>query len=460
MKVIVCYLALSICFLFNHANLFAQQSKNSSLIEASQAGAAPLYFVVNNLNTPDIMLGKKTYINEFFTRAGLPNFFRKANLGDSIKLGFIGGSITKADDLYRTQISKYLQKTFPKAKMIGLNAGISGTGSDLGAFRVATQLLVYQPDLVFIEFAVNGAYAPGVEGIIRQIRKHNPKTEICLIYTISDGQAAQYASGEIPNNIKNLEKVAEHYQIPSVHLGASIGVMLQEESLIWKGNSSLDKSKVIFSNDGLHPTKDGGSLYAAAIGRAFKNFKNKQPSSELISYKLPNSLLAGDWENAKMLDPKDFAIFKGDWAAIDPDTTLTINKFKPWFPYVMKAAKPGSEFTFKFKGDVFGLFDIGGPEVGGIDIIVDEEKGSNSLKFNSNRFNKFCNGRYRGQYIKYSVPFGEHSVRVIISQNIPNKQQILGDSQLSDITLNPAKYNQSVIYLGKILIKGEPIGLK
>ena len=43
--------------------------------------------------------------------------------------------------------------------MIGLNAVISGTGSDLGAFRVSEQLLKYKPDLIFIEFAVNGAFA-------------------------------------------------------------------------------------------------------------------------------------------------------------------------------------------------------------------------------------------------------------------------------------------------------------
>ncbi|TKB96884.1 SGNH/GDSL hydrolase family protein [Pedobacter cryophilus] len=459
-KLVLCFFTSVICLLCLVFRVDAQQSQKSSLIEASQAGASPLFFKVNNPNTPIISLGKRSYPLEFFLRGGLPNFIYKANKGDSLKLGFIGGSITKADDLYRTQIAKHLQKTFPKAKMIGLNTGVSGTGSDLGAFRVTTQLLAYQPDLVFIEFAVNGAFAPGVEGIIRQIRKHNSKTEICLLYTISEGQAEQYANGKISNNIKNLEKIAEHYQVPSVHFGASIGVMQQEGSLIWKGSGNSEKSKIVFSNDGLHPTKDGGNLYAAAIGRAFELIKMQKTNQKLISYELLSPLLNEDWEDAKMLDPKDFASFKGDWITINPDTTLTINKFKPWFPYVMKAAKPGSEFTFKFKGDVFGLFDIGGPEVGEIEIFVDEEKGADSLKFINNRFNKFCNDRYRGQYFKYKVPYGEHIVRVIISQNIPNKQQILGDSQLSDITVNPAKYNQSVIYLGKILIKGEPMSLK
>lgn len=455
-----CSFKVILFFFLIHDVANAQQSTKSVLIEASQAGASPLFFNVNHPNTPVITLGDRSYPLEFFMRRGLPNFFYKVNKADSLKLGFIGGSITKAEDLYRTQIAKHLQKTFPKAKMLGLNTGVSGTGSDLGAFRVSTQLLAYQPDLVFIEFAVNGAFAAGVEGIIRQIRKQLPKTEICLLYTISEGQAEQYAQGKIPNNIKNLEKVAEYYQIPSVHLGVSIGVMQQEGSLIWKGKGNTEDGKIVFSADGLHPKVAGGNLYAAAIGRAFELMKKQASVKEMVSYDIVKPLFEDNWEDAKMLDLKEMASFKGDWISINPDTTITINKFKPWFPYVLKASKPGSEFTFKFKGDVFGLFDIGGPEVGQIEIFVDEDKGINSLKFINNRFNKFCNGRYRGQYFKYKVPYGEHTVRVVISNDIPNKDEILGESQLSDIRQNPSKYYQSVIYLGKILIKGEPILLQ
>jgi hypothetical protein len=92
---------------------------------------------------------------------------------------------------------------------------------------------------------------------------------------------------------------------------------------------------------------------------------------------------------------------------------------------------------------------------------VDEEKlSAEVIKFESNRFNSFCNNRYRGQYVKFKVPYGEHKVRVVISNDLPDKATILGASQLNDITQYPDKYNQSVIYLGKILIKGEPIGLQ
>lgn len=437
-------------------------TSSEKLISASQAGAAPIFFDVKNSQIPGIDLTIKRYKQEFIIRNGLPNFILKARSSDSVKIGFIGGSITKAEHLYRTQTAKYLQKIFPKAKMIGLNAGISGTGSDLGACRVSEQLLKYKPDLIFIEFAVNGAFAAGVEGIIRQTRKQLPQTDICLIYTMSEGKSKLYIAGQIPKNIANLERVAHHYQITSIHLGLSVAFMEQEGVLIWKGKPTQNPDKkIIFSSDGLHPTVEGGSLYAASIGRTFEVLKNQSIGQSKISYDIQEPLFQDNWEDAKTLDLKQYAKFSEDWGAIDPLETSIIDKFKPWFPYVMKATKPGAEFSFKFNGDVFGFFDIGGPEVGKLEIYVDENKiNGSSFKFESNRFNSFCNDRYRGQYVKFSVPKGEHTVRVIISNDIPDKALILGATQLDDIKLNPAKYNQSVIYLGKILIKGEPVDVK
>jgi lysophospholipase L1-like esterase len=461
MKIVIKYLSIY-CLLFGV--VFAQTKPDienaQKLISSSQAGASPLFFDVNNSSIPVIDLTKKQYPDEFFIRKGVPNFIYKAKKGNSLKIGFLGGSITKAENLYRTQTAKYLQGLFPKAKMIGLNAGVSGTGSDLGACRVSDQLLIYKPDLIFIEFAVNGAYAPGIEGIIRQIRKQLPETDICLLYTISEGQAEQYAKGLTPKNIASLEEIAAHYDVPSVHMGLSVGEMQKEETLIWKGKTAIeDQQQIVFSNDGLHPTVAGGNLYAAAIGRAFMAMKSEKIS--YTKYTLKEPLLKDNWEDAKMLDPKTYALFDQNWETIDPSTTSTINLFKPWFPYVLKASKPGSSFTFSFKGDLFGLFDIGGPEVGKLEIFVDEGKlGAEAIKFESNRFNSFCNNRYRGQYAKFKVPFGEHKVRVVISNDLPDKATILGTSQLNDITQHPERYNQSVIYLGKILIKGEPIGLQ
>lgn len=361
---------------------------------------------------------------------------------------------------YRSQTAKYIQSLFPKVNMLGLNAGVSGTGADLGACRLQEQLLQYKPDLVFIEFAVNGAFAPGVEGIVRQIRKFDPQTDICLVYTISSGQAAIYAMGAIPENIKALEKIADRYSLPSVHMGLSIGHLQQKGLLLWKGTAQKENRVTVFSADGLHPTDAGGNLYAAAIGRAFLRMKSL-PAARTKSQALPLAVHPDNWENGTMLSPKNFINLNRGWQQINPALVQTLKPYKTWFDYIMKAEKPGASFTFKFKGNNFGIFDIGGPEVGQLEFTVLETDVANLPDSISdgltNRFNRNCNNRYRGQYVFFKVPYGTYTIRCKISAEIPDKRKILGEAQLEDITKYPEKYNQSVIYLGKVLINGEAL---
>jgi len=132
--------------------------KKDSLIEASQAGARPVFFNPSDPNTTDISPGTFNNSSECNVRSGLPNFFYKAKHAKRVRIGYIGGSITRAENMYRNQSAKFIQEMFPDVKMKAINAGIAGTGTDLGACRIKEQLLRYHPDLVFIEFDVNGAF--------------------------------------------------------------------------------------------------------------------------------------------------------------------------------------------------------------------------------------------------------------------------------------------------------------
>jgi lysophospholipase L1-like esterase len=386
--------------------------------------------------------------------------------GTAVTIGYLGGSITRADNQYRMQSAKFIQHLFPGARMAAINAGVSGTGTDLGACRLYDQLLKYHPDLVFVEFAVNGAFPEGMEGIIRQIWKFDPRIDICLIYTISAGQTKTYASGQIPENIKKLEKIASHYAIPSVHMGLQPSFLEKQGKLIWKSDTLTQKSQIVFSLDGTHPLEAGGNLYAEAIARAMLDMKNH--AGEQV-HTLPAPLLADNWEDAGMADPKAAATFSSGWETIDPGQSESLKQFSGWFPYVMKAEKPGEWLRFRFRGTLFGIFDIGGPEVGQLTIELDGHPVKLMVKSainfqvspdetgekNINRFNQYCNNRYRGQVAFVKTEPGIHTVLLKISEDIPDKIKILGEKQLEDIGSNPEKYNRSVIYLGKLLIRGE-----
>ena len=447
------------------------EDKIENLIAASQAGASPLFFDPATYTAPVIQAQNFSNPDEFKIREGLPNFFNKAKKGNDVTIGYLGGSITRADNQYRLQSAKFIQDLFPKVKVTGINAGVSGTGSDLGACRLSDQLLQYHPDLIFVEFAVNGAFPDGVEGIIRQIWKTNPKIDICLIYTISVGQSKIYAEGKVPENIRRLEVMADQYAIPSVHMGLQAGILEKEGKLIWKSDTTSTNKQIVFSADGTHPLEAGGNLYAEAIARTMLKMKD---IAKAKVHHIGKPLIDDNWEDAKMLDPKSCATFSSDWNVIDPSTIEPLKQFAGWFPTVMKAEKPGSWIKFRFNGTMLGIFDIGGPEVGQIELELDgvqmnlkESSPTNFTAVNEstdprviNRFNRYCNNRYRGQCLFIKTDPGNHTVTLKISTEIPDKIKILGDKQLDDIMSNPGKYNRSVIYLGKILLRGEILSIQ
>src|SRR5258708_6271371 len=91
---------------------------------------------------------------ECTARGGVPNFFSKLAAGKEVHIAYFGGSIT-AQEGWRPKTLAYFQKQYPGAKISQINAAIGGTGSDLGVFRLKQDVLDHQPDLVFVEFAVN-----------------------------------------------------------------------------------------------------------------------------------------------------------------------------------------------------------------------------------------------------------------------------------------------------------------
>lgn len=446
-----------------------QYTSDLDKIAASQAGSSPLLFTVPDDEYPPVIPGSFFHDNECMVRSGIPNFLRKAKNGEEMTVAFIGGSITQSRDSYRMQTARYIQNRFPKATFKWVNAGVSGTGTDLGVFRIREQVLHYQPDLIFIEFAVNGAYQPGMEGMIRQVIKTNPYTDICLIYTIQNGQPQIYQRGEVPQNIQGLERITEYYGLPSIHLGMEPAALEAQDKLVWKGTTQQAGGRILFSRDGIHPAKAGGDLYAAAIARAIDKMDNLiMPEA----HTLPVPLITDAWDEAGMYDPREIAVFDTNWTKLVTRQSV-LKQFQGWFDTIMTADKPGASLTFFFEGDQFGIFDIGGPEVGQLSVWIDDkpvgitmvtergyrlwEVGGSDADTTLNRFNRFCNNRYRGQYDVIQLQPGKHKITLKISPAKADKQAILGSGQLVDILANPEKYDGSAIYLGRILLRGKPL---
>ena len=91
----------------------------------------------------------------------LENSFIKLNNEKSFNVAFFGGSITEGagascyEKSWAGRFTAWLDEKFPNCQINGIQASIGGTSSSLGVFRCDKDVLSKDPDLVFIEFAVN-----------------------------------------------------------------------------------------------------------------------------------------------------------------------------------------------------------------------------------------------------------------------------------------------------------------
>lgn len=199
----------------------------------------------------------------------------KAESGEEVTIAYIGGSITEGYTVNKTKCYafltyKYFVDTYGSTEMCNyVNAGLSGTPSILGAFRLERDVLNYDPDIVFIEFAVNDGtdfnYQTAYEGLIRSIYEKNPDAAIVLLFSrTEDGYTAQ----------DNMKKIGEYYDLPMISYADGISYMFDNEQLTWKD----------FSNDQSHPNVDGHVIVSDMIEYYYNQVTLAGRSEEEYAY--------------------------------------------------------------------------------------------------------------------------------------------------------------------------------
>ncbi|WP_036669812.1 SGNH/GDSL hydrolase family protein [Pedobacter borealis] len=390
--------------------------------------------------------------NEFSVRAGLPNFFSKALQSGSVKVAYLGGSITKQEG-WRVHSLNWFKERFPQASFSEVNAAVNGTGSDFGAFRLKEQVLKHKPDLVFVEFAVNDGKTESakiirsMEGIVRQIKQANPYTDICFVYTISKYSLEEEQKGMLPNSAQQMEKVADHYGIPSINFGFEIASMVSNQQLILEASAKEQKGLKVFSPDGTHPYPETGHvIYQNVLKRSFEKMIPTNASS-LVKSKLPKPMVSDCYVNTQMVDIKDVKL-SSNWELINSKENPSFSEFSNFLPFIGKAGQSGETITIHFKGRSFGFFDIMGPDAGRVIVEID-----GAVKDTIRRFDPYCSYRRMNYGIIGGLEDKKHTV-VLRSLCEPfDKTAILSNKE--SITKNPEVYKPNNLYIGKILIEGK-----
>lgn len=393
-------------------------------------------------------------------RGGLPNVFAKLRAGKAVKIAYLGGSIT-AQAGWRPKTLAWFREQCPDGTVDEIHAAIGGTGSDLGVFRLNHDALRHKPDLLFVEFAVNdGGAAPerihrSMEGIVRQTWQADPTTDICYVYTLTQGMLKDLQGGKFPRAASAMEALADHYGIPSIHMGLEVARLEEQGKVVFKApkpktdeEKAALEGKILFSGDGVHPYTDSGhQLYLEAVVRSMGLIKSAgKPGPHPVG----TPFVAGNWEQAKLV-PFSKALRSSGWQQLDQKTHDLAKRFANRMPEMWKANTAGETVTFRFRGTHVGFYDLLGPDCGQVTVTVDD--GTPSVK---RRFDGYCSyHRLSKLTVADGLPDGVHTVKVEIHPEQPDKASILHKHRLPEFEKDPAKYDDTAWYVGALMLIGD-----
>lgn len=123
--------------------------------------------------------------------------FVEFSLEGYVTIAYLGGSITQQES-WRPKTTQWFKDKFKNCNITEVNIGLSGTNADLAVCRIDKDTLTYNPDLVFIEYAVNGGAAKDMEGMLLKIWEHDPTTDVMSVYTTETKYYQSYKSENLP----------------------------------------------------------------------------------------------------------------------------------------------------------------------------------------------------------------------------------------------------------------------
>ncbi len=387
-------------------------------------------------------------------RRGMPHIATGLAAGKPVRVVYFGGSITDAPG-WRLGFDAWLRVNHPQSEITMVNASIGGTGSDLGVFRVQRDVLVHEPDMVFVEFSVNDASTDlertgrSVEGIVRQIRRARPACDICFVYTLSNAPSViePFRRGQLPPAADVHDRVADHYGLPSVVLGAE--VLRRERKgtlvLVAKGDERAaleEKGITVFCEDGVHPLPGGHDLYVRTLAGVFPQLL----SENALSGDLPMPLNPDNWDAARLVPlsrlERDPGVDK-----LAGDTWPQIAWGREHLPELWQVQKEGAGIELEFTGTAFGIYDVLGPDSGQVRVTIDDQPSTLARRFDR------ASSYHRPNYaiLADGLPNQEHRVRIELGPPLPDKGDIVPEAKNE-----PERFDGNCWRPAAVMIVGEP----
>ncbi|MEO2007806.1 MAG: GDSL-type esterase/lipase family protein [Pirellulaceae bacterium] len=330
-------------------------------------------------------------------------------------VAFIGGSITEMSG-YRTMVCESLKKRFPETNFTFTAAGIASTCSTTGAFRLRNDVLNKGPvDLFFIEFAVNDdqdaghtrqVCIRGMEGIVRQARRHNPDMDMVITHFVNPGMLTQLQAGKTPLSMRAHSDVARHYSVSTIQLAKEIAEQITDGKITWQ------------QFGGTHPKPFGNRICAEMIDQLLDTAwddpleKKATPNPHAMPERPLDSLHYG---NGRFIDLTKATIETG-WEIKTPNWQAIPGGKRSRFTGIpiLCGEEPGATLTLKFTGTAVGAYVTAGPDAAILEARVD---GGDVQSVNL--YHRFSKGLHYPRTVMFATDLsaGEHVLTLRIADD-------------------------------------------
>lgn len=270
------------------------ESSQPVLQESSEAGgssAAPTAEADDDRTDYEKMVDRSLLSVGDMTR--MADVFQKAQNGEDITVAYIGGSITEGynagtTEFYAKTCTDLLQGYFPDITVTGVNAGISGTPSLLGNLRLERDVLSADPDIVFVEFAVNDGqeadYKNAYESLVRTLLTQEKDIAVVLLFTVLDsGYTCQ----------EHMSKIGANYDLPMISVHDSVYEEIEAGRMTWQD----------YSNDQSHPNAYGHKCITDFVDNYYqKVLPVVAENVGEVSKELPDPVFSAKYMNMHYMD--------------------------------------------------------------------------------------------------------------------------------------------------------------
>lgn len=195
--------------------------------------------------------------------ARLAAAMERSKSGEEITIAFLGGSITQgssaaSENQYVNQVTHWWEENLGEVQCV--NAGVGATDSYIGVHRVDRDVLLKNPDVIFIEYAVNDTNAVFNKYtydslLLKCLQDEQTPAVILLMMTQEDGTSLDEVHS----------KLGIYYDLPVLSYKAMVYPEVSVGNITWSQ----------ISPDNIHPNDIGHTILSKMITNYLENVRSR-----------------------------------------------------------------------------------------------------------------------------------------------------------------------------------------